>query len=482
MTYLAVHGHFYQPPRDDPASGEIPPEHGAEPFANFNEKITAECYRPNAEAGNYGLLSFDFGPTLLSWMAAAAPDVHRKLVAADKAAARRCGAGGALAQSYHHTILPLATRAEKELEIAWGIADFERRFGRRPRGLWLPETAADRETLAVAAAQGIDFTVLAPWQARTQTLDPTRPYWVELPEGRRLAVFFFVRSLSARVSFDPSATLDADRFAQEHLKPLQPRLEPRSDERLLLIATDGELYGHHQPGRHLFLRRLLKSSARRAGFEVTNLARFLDAHPPEDAIDIVEPSSWSCHHGVARWKELCHCTPHAHWKAPLRHVLNALAGDLDRAYEEAAAELVEDPRGLLLASIDLALGRRSLARLTAASARRPLKRAEVARLGDLLEAQRLRHRMFSSCGWFWDELDRIEPKNCLKAAAAAVFRTTRATGEDPSPWLLDQLSVIKSSRTGLTADQVVREEIAKLARSHRGLSNAGSSGDSGGLG
>lgn len=468
MTGLAVHGHFYQPPRDDPASGEIPPEHGAEPFGNFNQKITAECYRPNAEAGNYELLSFDFGPTLLSWMAAAEPAVHRKVVAADKASVRNAGvggagAGGALAQSYHHTILPLATRAEKELEIAWGIADFERRFGRKPRGLWLPETAADRETLSVAAEQGIELTVLAPWQAKTQTLDPTRPYWVELPEGRRLAVFFFVRSLSGRVSFDPSVTTNADRFAQEQLKPLLARLGPEAADRLLLIATDGELYGHHQKGRHLFLKRLLRGAAERAGFEVTNLARFLDAHPPRQAIDLVEPSSWSCHHGVARWADLCHCTPEAHWKAPLRRALNTLAGDLDRAYQAAAAELVTDPRGLLLASIDLALGRRSLAKLAASFASRALKRAELARLADLLEAQRLRHRMFSSCGWFWDELDRIEPKNCLKAAAAAVARTARATGSDPAPWLEGELAKIRSARTGLTASEVVREEREKLA-------------------
>ncbi len=467
MTFLAVHGHFYQPPRDDPASGEIPEEPGADPYPNFNEKITAECYRPNAEAGNYELLSFDFGPTLLAWMARAAPAVHKKIVAADKASARRSGAGrsgtgGALAQSYHHTILPLATRAEKELEIAWGVADFERRFGRKPRGLWLPETAADRETLAVAAEQGIEFTVLAPWQAKTQTLDPTRPYWVELPQGRRLAAFFFVRSLSGRISFDPSATTNADRFAREQLKPLGARLEPEGEDRLLLIATDGELYGHHQKDRQLFLRRLLRSSASRAGFEVTNLARFLDAHPPRQSMEVVEPSSWSCHHGVARWSDLCHCTPQAHWKAPLRAALNALAVDLDRAYQQAAGELVDDPHGLLLAAIDLALGRRTLPKLAAAFAKRALKRIEVTRLGDLLEAQRLRHRMFSSCGWFWDELDRIEPRNCLKAAAAAVARTARATGADPAPWLLDQLSVIKSSRTSLTADQVVREEAAKL--------------------
>lgn len=463
MIYFSVHGHFYQPPRDDPASGEIPREHGAEPYANFNEKINAECYAPNARERNYERISFDFGPTLLSWMKGFSPTLHRQLAAADRASRRRFGSGGAMAQSYHHTILPLANRAEKELEIAWGLADFELRFGRKARGLWLPECATDRATLEVAAQQGLEYTILAPWQAARRGLDPTVPYWVELAGGRRMAVFFFARNLSGKLSFDPKLTLDADAFARFHLRPAAEWLERHGDPRLLLLATDGELYGHHQPGREMFLKRLLRRSAKTAGFTVTHPGQFLDLHPPTRSIELAEPSSWSCHHGVARWETVCPCTPEARWKAPLRQAFDRLAVDLDAAYTEAARVWTDDPRALLLASIDVVLGKRPLAKLAAEHTRRALSKAELEQLADLLFAQRLRHRMFSSCGWFWSELDRIEPQNCLKAAAAAVAKTKQVTGLDPAPWLAEELAKIKSETTGKTAESFVREEWGRLA-------------------
>lgn len=427
---LALHGHFYQPPRDDPAAGEIPREEDAAPYHDWNERIAAECYRPNAELGNFRGLSFDVGPTLLDWLERHEPDVHRRIVTADGEAQRRYGAGNALAQAYHHTILPLATRREKEAEVAWGIADFRHRFGRAPRGLWLPETATDLETLEVLAEAGIELTVLAPWQAANgRAVDPGRPCWVELSAGRRMAVFFFHRELSALLSFDPQATADADAFAARLVR--ESGLGEAGDEkdRLLLLASDGELYGHHQEFRDLFLKRLLRRSAAAVGLEaMPSLAAWLDRHPPRRSTGLEVPTSWSCHHGVNRWRDVCPCTPQATWKKPFRAGLVTLAAELDRAFLQATEPLVHDPFALTRRWIEVLLGRESPRDLMASEARRTLTDEEVDRLSTLLEAQRLRLRMFSSCGWYHADFDRLEPANNLAAARHAVELTRRATG------------------------------------------------------
>ncbi len=463
MSYLVVHGHFYQPPREDPASGLIPQEYGAEPFSNFNEKINAECYRPNAELGNFERLSFDLGPTLARWLKAMAPEVHRRIVASDKKIARRFGSGGGMAQSYHHSILPLATPEEKELEIAWGLADFAQRFGRRSRGLWLPETAVDLATLDEAARQGIELVVLAPWQARDPDLDPSQPYWVELPSGRRIAAFFFAKHLSGRLSFDARTSGNAESFARDHLAPLNRHFRRAGrGNGLVLIATDGELYGHHQAGREEFLKALLHQTAATAGFVITHLDRYLDHFPPRQSVELVAPSAWSCYHGVDRWARECPCTPGASWKAPLRELFGRLATALDAAFGEAASQWVDNPRGLLLDSVALLTGKRSLGRLLAEHASGKPTTTDRERLGDLLFAQRLRYRMFASCAWFWSELDRIEPHNAIRAAVAASFLTQRATGSDPAPWLLDELATVHSARSSYTAAVTARDELAKL--------------------
>jgi hypothetical protein len=468
VSRLAVHAHFYQPPRDEPATGEIPEEPGAAPFANWNERITAECYRPNAELGNFERLSFDLGPTLATWMAQEAPDVLERIVGADRASVGRQGHGNALAQPYHHTILPLATRWEKQLQVAWGIAEFEHRFGRRPRGMWLPETAADVETLEVLAAAGIDFTILAPWQAHGLS-DPTVPYWVELPSGRRIAAFFFVASVSGRLAFDPRSSLDADSFTRAHLVPIARRLEEGEEGeeepgRLILLATDGELYGHHQAKREFFLARLLDGVAEVAGLQVTTPARLLAEHPPRRAIELRSPGSWSCHHGVDRWARECPCSPGATWKAPLRQALADLARDLDRAYEEGAGELVGDPRRLLAGYVKVVLGTATLADLVAEQGLAPPPPARHEALATLLAAQWLRHRMFASCGFFWSEFDRLEPRNNLAAAAVAQALVRRATGRDPAPWLPAALRAIAGEHTGATGEQVFAAALARVER------------------
>ena len=369
MLQVCIHGHFYQPPRENPFTGLVPREVGAEPYANFNEKINAECYRPNAFAGNFERISFNFGPTLAEWLERYDAPTHARIVESDRLNYERYGYGNALAQNYNHVILPLAKPADARLQIEWGIADFERRFGHRPEGMWLAETGASRWVLDLLAQAGLKFVILAPWQADVssiETLDPTarasqqsrlrqreidgwraefcyameettgnlptpgqmadylaarlpslpprlpepydvsEPYRVELDEGRSIVVFFYNGRLSGDISFSQAATADADRYTVDwlHAEINQAKLA-RNETQLLLVATDGELYGHHQSYRDQFLHQLTVYSIPRAGMYLTFPSRFLRQHPPRRRIQIHDDSSWSCHHGVERWGRGC---------------------------------------------------------------------------------------------------------------------------------------------------------------------------------
>jgi len=414
---LCIHGHFYQPPREDPFRGEIPPEPGAEPFANFNEKINAECYRPNAELGNFELLSFDLAPTLASWLEGYDPTTYRRIVEADRHNVETFGAGNAIAHPYYHIILPLAGRRDKEIQVAWGIADFRHRFGRRPEGMWLPEMAVDYETLEVLAASGFAFTILSPHQA--QGIEGAGPHAVPLPGGLRMAVFFREEGLSGRLAFDPQATEDARLFVEQHLA------HPRG---LVLLALDGETFGHHQRGRERFLRDLLHKEAHQAGYEVTFPARYLRERPPRAEVELVEGTSWSCQHGLARWREGCGCTRGpSDWKAHLRSALDHLATEIDALYFEEARGRVDDPWRLLRDYILVMLGEMEGRALLAQHAGGGLTRAEEARLLALLEAQRYRQAMYTSCAFFFEDLDRLEPRYTIASAARAIQLVRKAT-------------------------------------------------------
>jgi hypothetical protein len=466
---ICIHGHFYQPPREDPFTGVVPNEVGAAPYRNWNERIHAECYRANAALGNFERISFNVGPTLFEWMARYDPATCRRIVEQDRANLQQFGVGNAMAQSYNHLIMPLASAADKHTQIAWGIADFQHRFGRRPQGMWLPETAVDIETLAIMAELGIEFTILAPWQAESSTLDPTEPYRVALPEGRSITVFFYHQGLSGRVSFDPATTANADAFALHDL-PSQYRHEKllRGEPHLLLVATDGELYGHHQPFRDLFLAHLLKTAGPQSEIVPTFPARWLREHPPRRTVGIRERTSWSCHHGVARWMDECGCAPSgSRWKAQLRIALDRLAAAIDERYVAALRPLVADPWALRDRYIHVMLGELSAAELIGAAAGRRLPHKEVRRIHTLLEAQRERQRMFTSCGWFFDDFDRIEPKNNVAYAAQAVRLTHLATGANLAPAALEQLASVVSHRSGLRADQVFAQHLRRAATHHR---------------
>lgn len=455
---LCIHGHFYQPPREDPSTGAIPTEPGAAPYRNWNERIHAECYRPNAELGNFANLSFNIGPTLFSWLADYDPPTYQRILAQDQANVARYGVGNAIAQAYNHTILPLATASDKVIQIYWGIADFRHRFGRMPQGMWLPETAVDYEILTTLANHGIEFTLLAPWQAEAAGVDPTQPYRVPLPGGGSISVFFYQSELSSHISFDPHTTADANRFAsQELLSHYHPGRERQGEAQLLLLASDGELYGHHQPFRERFLAHLLNGASTQAGIKPVFPALWLQDHPPREKMAIHERTSWSCHHGVTRWMGECGCAQQdARWKSLLRHSLNRLASELDALYFDALYPLVTKPRILRQRYIHVMLGEMTTAGLVAEMTERTLTSQQLQRISLLLESQRERQRMFTSCGWFFDDFDRIEPRNNLAYAAQAVHLARLATGEDLAPQAISDLHQVISPRTGLRADAVFK--------------------------
>jgi alpha-amylase/alpha-mannosidase (GH57 family) len=442
----------------------IPNEVGAAPYHNWNERIHAECYVPNAKLGNFEHISFNIGPTLFEWMAEYDPQTTAKIIEQDKNNVQHFGVGNAIAQSYNHTILPLASHADKVTQIEWGIAEFVHRFGRYPQGMWLPETAADLETLSVLAEHDIQFTILAPWQADSDHLDSTHPYQVRLPEGRSINVFFFDQELSSRISFDPSATINADTFVRQHVSPRfrSDKIE-QGEPQLILIASDGELYGHHQKFRDRFLARLGNGAMDHEEIDCMYPALWLKKYPPRQWSDIQEKTSWSCHHGVMRWMGECDCTPgDGRWKYYLRHAFDHLAVSLDQIYKEALTPYIPDPWGLRNQYIQVMLKECTAAQLINDLAGRILPVEVVSRIHLLLEAQRERQRTFTSCGWFFDDFSRIEPKNNVAYAAQVIRLTRMATGFDLAPQVLSDLKRVVSHRTGLRGDMVLMRHLRRV--------------------
>jgi alpha-amylase/alpha-mannosidase (GH57 family) len=460
---LCIHGHFYQPPREDPITGKIPPEPGAAPYKNWNERIHAECYRPNAELGNFEHIGFNIGPTLFSWMESHDPQTYQRIISGDGANLARYGVGNAIAQAYNHTILPLASSEDKVIQVAWGIADFEHRFGRKPQGMWLPETAVDTESLMVLAKQGIKFTILAPWQADSPALDPTEAYHVALPEGQSIMVFFYHGDLSGGVSFNPALTSDADNFALHNLaRQYRPDKARRGESQMLLLASDGELYGHHQPYRERFLAHLVDGASNQAGIVSMFPALWLKNFPPKRRIAIRDNTSWSCHHGVTRWSGECGCNSSGgQWKTHLRRALDRLAAALDWLYFDAVYPYISKPRVLRERYIHVMLGELTIEQLIHELAGQVLTSEQTLRIHLLLEAQRERQRIYTSCGWYFDDFDRLEPKNNLAYAAQAVRLAHLATGEDLSQQVIYDLKNVTSHRTSLRGDTVFKRELER---------------------
>jgi alpha-amylase/alpha-mannosidase (GH57 family) len=443
MRFVCVHGHFYQPPREDPWTGRVPREASAAPFHDWNERITAECYGPNAD--NYSRISFNFGPTLLSWMEGNAPQVYAGILAADVESRERfSGHGSALAQAYGHMILPLARPRDKRTQVYWGIRDFEHRFGRSPEGMWLPETAVDTETLEFLAELGIRFTVLSPhqaldwrdlgqvgWQEAQGTLDGRRPYEIRLPSGARIAAFFYDGAASNAIAFGGLAG------GPENLaRLLLSNFGNGGADSIVLVATDGETYGHHFKGGDRVLAGALSLLEGLGDVRLTNFAEYLAGHPPAHEARIREGTSWSCTHGVGRWKEECGCSTGEHsgwrqsWRAPLREALVLLREKLDAIYEAAAANLFGDPWRAREDSIALLLSEAASPEpFLERHAGRLLGKEEEAVALDLFEMQRCAMSMFTSCGWFFEDPSGLETRQVLRYAGRAIGLAEKIAGE-----------------------------------------------------
>jgi len=463
---LAVHGHFYQPSRIDPWTGLVPVEPSAAPFHNWNARVDAECYRPNGERGNLAGMSWDLGPTLGGWLSREAPATLARFSAA-------AAGGNAMAQSFHHTILPLASAADRRTEIRWGLREFELRFGLRARGLWLPETAVDLATLRIAEAEGAEYTILAPWQAAEMGVDTRRPYRVDLGGGRSIVVVFFDSGLSAAASFEPEATSDAERFARERVGPrLVGATTADGRPPLALIATDGELYGHHQQFRDLFLKRLLAPDemAPDRGFDVIRLSDVIAEAAGTDDLPLVgisERTSWSCHHGIARWWAECPDATDGRWKGPLRAALERLAGGVDLATESTFARLPgsPDPWSARDAWVDVVVGAVDAdAFATHRLGRQSATDADRACFVTVMEAQRWRLAMFASDGWFWDDPIRTETRQVLRAAARSARLVDGLAGTDLEGRLVADLALFTSSSTGLDGAAIYRMALADVGQ------------------
>ncbi|HKP87794.1 MAG TPA: DUF3536 domain-containing protein, partial [Blastocatellia bacterium] len=369
--YVCIHGHFYQPPRENPWLEEVELQDSAYPYHDWNERITAECYAPNAASrilsadkkivgivNNYSKISFNFGPTLLSWMQRHTPDVHDAIIEADRESRRNfSGHGSAIAQVYNHMIMPLANARDKRTQVIWGITDFEHRFGRRPEGMWLAETAVDTETLEVLAEQEILFTILAPRQAGRvrrigkrwrdvsgSRVDPRMPYLCRLPSGKTINLFFYDGPISQDIAFG-GLLASGETFASRLLGTF---VADRQEPQLVHIATDGETYGHHHRFGEMALSYCLHHIESNDLAKLTVYGEYLEKFPPTHEVEIIENTSWSCAHGVARWGSNCGCNTgragwSQEWRAPLRQALDWLRDELATVYEKTVSEHLRDP-------------------------------------------------------------------------------------------------------------------------------------------
>jgi len=476
--YICIHGHFYQPPRENPWLEIIEIQDDAFPYHDWNKRITAECYAANAASrilddrgkilsivNNYAGISFNFGPTLLSWLEKHSPDVYQDILRADKESARRFfGHGSAMAQAYNHMIMPLANKRDKETQILWGIRDFEHRFGRHPEGMWLPETAVDLETLEILADHGIKFTVLAPGQARmirvngrrdwidvqAGGLDPRIPYRIDLPSGKPLALFFYDGNTSRAVAFEKLLS-SGEAFA---LRLAANFDKNPSEAQLVHIATDGESYGHHHQFGDMALAYALHYIEAQGLARLTNYGEFLERHPPEREALIFEGSSWSCAHGVERWRSDCGCNTGAHptwnqsWRAPLRGALDALRDSLTNVFQEVGPGCLKDIWAARNGYIDVILDRTEGGRRTflESHALEP-SRMEAARVClKLMELQRQSMLMYTSCGWFFDDISGIETLQILQYAARAIELAREIRGKDLEPEFMNTLARAKSNK------------------------------------
>jgi alpha-amylase/alpha-mannosidase (GH57 family) len=491
--YVCIHGHFYQPPRENPWLEFVELQDSAFPYHDWNERITTECYAPNAVArvfgsdgkiarlvNNYARISFNFGPTLLAWMQERAPDVYRRILEADQESRTRFSDhGSALAQVYNHIIMPLADRTDKITQVVWGIRDFQKRFGRDPEGMWLAETAVDLETLDVLAEHGIRFTILAPNQASKirpvgngdwqdvsgSHIDPSRPYLKKLPSGRSIVLFFYDGPISRAVAFE-KLLIKGETLAERLSAAF---VEERDWPQLIHMATDGESYGHHHAHGDMALAYALDHIEATGKARLTNYGEYLSRYPPQWEVEIFENSSWSCVHGVERWRSDCGCNSgrpgwQQKWREPLRKALDVLRDACRAVYTDQAGALVRDPWAARNDYLDVVLDRRpeTLERYFEKHERKALNDADKCRVLKLLEMQRHALLMYTSCGWFFDEISGIESAQVLMYAGRVQQLAHELGGDSLERRFLEELAKAPSNVPELYANG--KEVFEKLVR------------------
>ena len=476
--FICVHGHFYQPPRENPWLEAIEIQDSAYPYHDWNEKITAECYAPNAASrildkedcithivSNYEKISFNFGPTLLSWMETYSPEVYEAILGADrKSIEQRSGHGNAIAQCYNHTIMPLSNTGDKRTQIIWGIKDFEHRFQRYPEGMWLPETAVDIETLDILAEFGIKFTILAPHQAlkvsRIGTgewkdvaggqIDPTRAYLFRTPLNRKISIFFFDGQISRASAFEEELLNRGENFVARLSTGFS---DQRGWPQILSIATDGETFGHHHKFADMALAYALSHIESNGLAKITNYGEYLEKFPPEHEVEIGENTSWSCVHGVDRWRKNCGCNSgknagwNQEWRGPLRDSLDWLRDGLAPKYELTARKYLKDPGQARDDYIEVILNRseEKTDEFLKNHCVRDLTADEKVIVLKLMEIQRHSMLMYTSCGWFFDELSGIESVQVLQYAGRTIQLCKDILGDNFENTFLERLSKAKSN-------------------------------------
>jgi len=475
--YICVHGHFYQPPRENPWTGVIEEQGSAAPDHDWNERITSECYAPNAQTqilnnqdeaihtvNNYSQISFNFGPTLLSWMEKSSPETYQSILEADQGSlARFSGHGAAIAQAYNHVIMPLANDRDKRSQVIWGIKDFEYRFKRKPEGMWLPETAVNLDTLEILAEQGIVFTILAPNQAQSVarigsdkwedvtdgTIDTQLPYLCRLPSGKEINIFFYNGHISNEIAFGEMLKNGVD-LAKSLIKQYP---KPLGCPRLVHIANDGETYGHHHSFGNMALAYMLYYIETNHLARVTIYGEFLAKNPPEYEVRIMEDTSWSCFHGVQRWKANCGCQLDSEkkwnqeWRKYLRETLDWLRDQLIPFYEQSMSAYYDDPWQIRNNYINVILdpSEENLANVIWSDARQELSVEDKVKIRNLLGMQHHAMLMYTSCGWFFDDISGLESTQILQYAARAMQLAKEVGSDDLEDEFLNRLASAQSN-------------------------------------
>lgn len=498
MTTLIIHGHFYQPPRENPWTGLVDPEPSAQPFHDWNERIHAECYAPNAAVrildpaneervvNNYVYLSFNFGPTLLSWLEQTHRETYQLIVEADAESVRhRRGHGNAIAQAYSHAILPLCNKRDRVTQVRWGLADFRFRFNRDAESMWLPETACNKEVLDLLIDEGLRFVILAPQQAarvrpigssewaKADDLDTSIVYRYQhsVDSAKHIAVFFYEQKLAHAIAFERALTSSA---------ALVDHAASVANGDLVSVATDGETYGHHHKFGDLCLAYAMEIDAPARGFTITNFGEYLDAHPPAADVEISlgelgEGSSWSCIHGVSRWIRDCGCATGGErgwrqgWRTPLRQALDYLRDTAGDHFEQARGKLFTDPWAARNEAIDIFNSIDTGDKFFAKHAPRALTQQEQQQAWLYLQMQRDLLLMYASCGWFFNDIAGIEPVQILKYAAHAIDLMGQLNLPSPRARFLEILATAKSNRGTMgTGADVYRQMVEPTNPAFRG--------------